>query len=48
MRHSKNRTQQRRQMLPAEAGAENKSRTPVLKKEEEQLFQEVMTEFLGG
>ena len=27
---------------------ENKSRTPVLKKEEEQLFQEVMTEFLGG
>lgn len=27
---------------------ENKFRTPVLKKEEEQLFQEVMTEFLGG
>ena len=27
---------------------ENRSRTPVLKKEEEQLFQEVMTEFLGG
>ena len=27
---------------------ENKSRTSVLKKEEEQLLQEVMTEFLGG
>ncbi len=27
---------------------ENKPTPPVLKKEEEQLFQEVMTEFLGG